>query len=159
MIGRIIKRLKLGRLRRCYRAGAELSRFIAKDIKRDIHVIDSSELEHGYVTARVRTNNVLWISRGIEPEPFGSPEIVNIDKAWSWDGEAWGGKVYERPRIPLLSAGQLMDILLPVFTEATFKGEIINAEHNSWRIEVSNPPKLVEFVWGPLSGFGGMRSQ
>jgi hypothetical protein len=135
----------------------ELSKFIAKDIRRDIRVIDASRVDEGYVTAQVRTTNVLYNGKGIEPEcSFGGPEILNLDQAWDWGGESWGGTDSERPRIPLLTAEHLTEVLLLAFPQATFESEATNPEYGSWRLTMSQFSKVIEFVWGPLSGFGGI---
>lgn len=52
----------LARLRRCllrrkYTAGAQLSQFLAPDVRRDVEIVEASELDAGYVTARMRTWN------------------------------------------------------------------------------------------------------
>ncbi|MEO5914592.1 MAG: hypothetical protein ABIS50_10195 [Luteolibacter sp.] len=157
MIGPIVKRFQLSRRRKIYQIGAELCRFIAKDIKREIRVLDASGIDEGYVVAQVRTQNVLHASVGREPEsPFGDPEILHVDRAWLWGGESWGGAEALRPRIPLITASDLKDLLSSVFPQATFESEITNADFGSWRLTVTQDYKEIEFVWGPLSGFGGI---
>lgn len=38
---------------------------------------------------------------------------------------------------------------------ATVSVESINREYRSWRMVVTTPHRELEFVWGPLTGFGG----
>ena len=85
-------RLKLQRKR--FRVGATFSHFIAKDIRRKVEVVDASEISQGFVTAKIRTWNVLYAIKGIVPQPnFGHPRRIRIDDLWDWDGPVWGGPV------------------------------------------------------------------
>lgn len=80
------------RRRRIYRQGQTLSRFIARDIRRDVMVLADAELEAGFITARIRTVNVLYVSRHLVPyPPFGPPERLAVDQLWNWSGQPWGG--------------------------------------------------------------------
>lgn len=68
--------------------------FLAPDIRRDVEVVDASEIDEGFVNARIRTWNVLYAVRGIaEPPEFGAPRRVAIAELWKWTGESWGGPV------------------------------------------------------------------
>jgi hypothetical protein len=80
--------------RRRYRPGAQVSRFVARDIRRDVEIVDASEVDGGFVTARVRTWNVLYVARGLAPIPqLGPPQRLPIADLWRWDGAPWGGPV------------------------------------------------------------------
>ncbi len=148
---------RLRRLRSTFRAGAEISRFIAKDVRRDIQVLDDSRVDDGYVTARVRTTNVLYVTHNLEAAPeFGAPEILHLDRAWAWGGDSWGGKEPIRLKIPLLTSNALCNALHEQFPRAQLSEEVVNAEHRSWRVTMTVGDKRLEFVWGPLSGFGGI---
>lgn len=46
--------------RRKYTAGAQLSQFLAPDARRDVVIVEASELDDGYVSARIRSWNVLY---------------------------------------------------------------------------------------------------
>ena len=75
-----------------YREGRTLSRFIAKDVRRDILIVSAARAEEGVVTGRVRTANLLYRSAGLVPEPeFGPPQELRIGELWSWTGQPWGG--------------------------------------------------------------------
>ena len=87
------ERYKLRRFRRSFRKGAKLTRFIARDVRRDIEVLDDSRASEGIVVAKVRTMNVLYAAKGLAEEPeFGEPEIVSLSNAWEWNGPHWGGR-------------------------------------------------------------------
>ena len=69
-----------------------LSRFIAPDVRRDIHVIATDRVREGVITARVRTTNVLYVARGLMPAPeFEPPREMRLDEMWQWSGQPWGG--------------------------------------------------------------------
>ena len=55
--------------RRVYRPGRIVSRFLAPDVRRDVEVVDASEIEAGRLIVRSRTWNVLHAIRGLSPEP------------------------------------------------------------------------------------------
>ncbi|HET7499947.1 MAG TPA: hypothetical protein VFK02_03065 [Kofleriaceae bacterium] len=80
--------------RKQYTVGAQLSQFLARDIRRDIEIVETAELEEGFVSARIRTWNVLYVARGMGAIPeFGPPRRVAITDLWKWTGEQWGGPV------------------------------------------------------------------
>ena len=94
MLSELIRRYRLWNHRRTYRAGSVISRFVACDIRRDIEVVDTSEMDNGFITVAIRTWNVLYASKGITPKPeFGEPVRMPIGKLWQWDSPAWGGPV------------------------------------------------------------------
>ena len=80
-------------LRRCrYREGRTLSRFIARDVRREILITSAARVGEGIVTGRVRTTNLLYRSRGLVPEvEFGPPRELRIDEMWHRTGPPWGG--------------------------------------------------------------------
>jgi hypothetical protein len=78
--------------RRRFREGKTLSRFIAFDVRRDIQVVSAARIEDGFITARVRTSNVLYVSRGLTVQPeFEPARELRIDEMWKWTGKRWGG--------------------------------------------------------------------
>ena len=69
-----------------------MSRFIAKDVKREVLVVSNDEIGDGFVTVKMRTNNILYLRGGLTKETdFGPPERVAIDDLWRWSGKSWGG--------------------------------------------------------------------
>jgi hypothetical protein len=77
---------------RRFREGRTLSRFIARDVRRDILIVSAARIDEGIITGRVRTSNVLYISRGLMPEPdFEPPRELRIEDMWRWTGQSWGG--------------------------------------------------------------------
>lgn len=71
-----------------------VSRFVAKDIRRDVNIVDSSNIAKGLITAKLRTWNVLYDINGIEKKPsFEDTQEIEVAKLWNWDGESWGGPV------------------------------------------------------------------
>ena len=78
--------------RRRYREGKTISRFVARDVRRDILIVSAARIDEGIITGRVRTTNVLYLSRGLVPEPeFEAPQELHIEKMWDWTGQSWGG--------------------------------------------------------------------
>ncbi len=78
--------------RRRYREGATLSRFISMDIRRDVLVVSAAKIDDGVIVGRVRTTNVLYLIRGLVPEPEFEPEReLRLDELWRWSGQSWGG--------------------------------------------------------------------
>lgn len=79
-------------LRRTFREHKVLSRFIARDVRRDILVVSTARIEAGIVEGRMRTTNVLYLSQGLVAEPeFEPARDLRIDEMWHWTGESWGG--------------------------------------------------------------------
>jgi hypothetical protein len=75
-----------------FREGRTLSRFIAKDIRREILIVSAAKVEEGIITGRVRTTNVLYASRGLVPMPeFEPARELRINEMWHWTGKSWGG--------------------------------------------------------------------
>ncbi len=85
-----------------------------------------------------------------------STSILHLDRAWAWGGDSWGGKEPIRLKIPLLTSNALCNALHEQFPRAQLSEEVVNAEHRSWRVTMTVGDKRLEFVWGPLSGFGGI---
>lgn len=78
--------------RRRYREGRTLTRFIARDVRRDIQVVSAARLNEGFITARVRTYNVLYVSKGLAGQTgFAPAKEVRFDELWKWTGKSWGG--------------------------------------------------------------------
>lgn len=86
------ERRKLERIRSVLQPGKTVSRFIAKDVRREVLVISNEEIDAGFVTVKIRTNNILYLRGGlIKESDFGPPERVAIDDLWRWTGKSWGG--------------------------------------------------------------------
>lgn len=90
----MLARLRRYLRRRKYTVGAQLTQFLAPDVRRDVEIVEASEIDGGYVRARIRTWNVLHASKGLATVPaFGAPRRVAIDDLWTWTGEPWGGPI------------------------------------------------------------------
>lgn len=64
--------------------GAELTRFVAKDVRKDVLVVDVSRLDEDRLVVRTRTWNVLYVSKDLATvPPYGDPIEVGIDDLWS----------------------------------------------------------------------------
>jgi hypothetical protein len=88
----MFERFQSWRRQRRYREGTTLTRFIARDVRRDILIISAARLDEGIITGRVRTTNVLYVSRGLVPQPDFEPACeLHIDQMWHWTGKSWGG--------------------------------------------------------------------
>lgn len=78
--------------KRRYRVGRTLSGFIARDIRRDVEIVATPRLNEGFITARIRTTNVLYQSKGLVPmSEFESPREIALVDLWNWTGQVWGG--------------------------------------------------------------------
>jgi len=49
--------------------GVTLSKFVAPDVRRDIEVVSAARLHEGFITARVRTTNLLYVARKLAAQP------------------------------------------------------------------------------------------
>ena len=88
----VVEKLRVAQLRSRLRPGRTLSRFVARDVKRDILVVANEEVRDGFVTVRVRTNNILYVTnRLVEEQSFGPPQRMAIANLWKWGGKSWGG--------------------------------------------------------------------
>ena len=88
----IFKRFKHWWRRRRFREGRTLSRFIARDVRREVQIISAAKIDEGIITVQVRTTNVLYLSRGLIPKPeFEPPRELRIAEMWNWTGQSWGG--------------------------------------------------------------------
>lgn len=75
-----------------FREGRTLSRFIARDVRRDIQIVSAARIDDGFITVRVRTSNVLYVSKGLTAKAeFDSPREMRLDEIWTWTGKSWGG--------------------------------------------------------------------
>jgi hypothetical protein len=78
--------------RRKFREGMTISRFIARDVRRDIVIISAARIDEGIITGRVRTTNVLYVANGLMRElEFEPPREIRIEEMWHWTGQSWGG--------------------------------------------------------------------
>lgn len=78
--------------RRVYKPGRVLSRFVAREVKRDVEVISADQIDDGIIVARVRTNNVLYVAKGLtEEDRFCEAVTLEIATMWDWSGKPWGG--------------------------------------------------------------------
>lgn len=89
---RLANKLRLFRQRRVLQEGRVVSRFVARDVRRDVLVMSAARLDEGIITARVRTTNVLYVARGLATAPeFGDPVVLQVSRLWEWSGASWGG--------------------------------------------------------------------
>lgn len=88
----ILKRLQYWFRRWRFREGSILSRFIARDVRREILIVSTERIERGIITGRVRTTNLLYLSGGLISQPeFELARELCIDEMWKWTGQSWGG--------------------------------------------------------------------
>lgn len=77
--------------RRRFREGRTISRFIARDVRRDILVVSATRVDEGIIMGRARTTNVLYLSGGLVGEgEFGPTTELRIEDMWHWTGQSWG---------------------------------------------------------------------
>ncbi len=78
--------------KRRYRVGRTISRFVARDVEREVRVVDVRRLDEGFITVRIRTTNILYRTAGLVPEAELDPPIeIPIVDLWRWTGQPWGG--------------------------------------------------------------------
>src|ERR1700760_2710378 len=88
----IFKTIRLAVRRRRFRSGKTLSRFIARDVRREILIVAAERIDEGIIIGRVRTINVLYLSGDLISRPeFGEKQELRIDEMWNWTGKSWGG--------------------------------------------------------------------
>jgi hypothetical protein len=88
----ILQSLRNWNRRRIYRPGRVISRFVARDVKREVEVVSADQIDDGIIIGRVRTNNVLYVAKGLtEKAGFGEAETLEIATLWNWSGQPWGG--------------------------------------------------------------------
>jgi len=87
-----LERKRKQRICKVFQPGKTISRFIAKDVKREVLVVSADEIDDGFITARVRTNNILYLNKRLTTEQdFGSAQRIAIAELWNWSGKSWGG--------------------------------------------------------------------
>lgn len=75
-----------------FREGRTLSRFVARDVRREIQIVSAARIDDGFITARVRTSNLLYVSKGLTTKPeFEPPREMRLEEIWTWTGKSWGG--------------------------------------------------------------------
>lgn len=61
-------------IRAAFNDGKTLSRFVARDVRREIKVVNIDEIDSGFNIAQIRTNNILYVSKKLAIEqPFAKP--------------------------------------------------------------------------------------
>lgn len=88
----MLERLQRWIRRRRFREGSTVSRFIARDVRRDVRIVSAARIDEGIITGRVRTTNLLYASHGLAPEPeFEAAQELRVEEMWHWTGRSWGG--------------------------------------------------------------------
>lgn len=83
---------RINAIRVAFELDEPLSQFIARDVRREILVINIDEIESGFIVAQARTNNLLYLSKNLtDKSEFGDPERMPIEDMWKWTGQSWGG--------------------------------------------------------------------
>lgn len=59
------------------------------------------------------------------------------------------------PNTPCICSNQFTEEKNKLIPDATLELKPINSDYGSWRLNVTKGKMEMEFVWGPLSGFGG----
>jgi hypothetical protein len=97
--------------RRRFQEGRTLSQFIARDVRRDVLIISAARIDEGIITGCVRTTNVLYVSRGLVPQPeFEPAREFHIDEMWHWTGKSWGGLPGGTSIVVMCMEGQPIDL-------------------------------------------------
>lgn len=91
MLQKLINALRLRFRKRRYREGTTVALWLASDLRRDVEVIDASEIEDGFVTARVRTWCIpLSVKRNPSEPEFSEPQRLRIDDLEDLRSTPWG---------------------------------------------------------------------
>lgn len=92
MLHALLIKFRLWVWKRRYRPGRVITKFLAPDIRRDIEVVDVSQIDAGIISARIRTWNVLYAyRRNSPPPPYEDIREVNIKDLGEWKCESQGG--------------------------------------------------------------------
>ncbi len=59
------------------------------------------------------------------------------------------------PAIPKITAAEMASKIRAFIPDASIATKPINPEYASWELRVTKGNLDIEYVWGPLSGFGG----
>lgn len=88
----LLQRVRNWYRQRQYKPGRVISQFIARDVKREIRIVSIDRINEGLIKGQVRTQNVLYLSKGLEEEQdFGETQVLEVSKMWKWSGQPWGG--------------------------------------------------------------------
>ena len=88
----LFSKIKIWFLKQGYKEGAEISRFIACDVRRTINIISNEKIDDGLITICVKTNNLLYIYKKLAKESdYGHPVEIQVSDIWNWTGKDWGG--------------------------------------------------------------------
>jgi hypothetical protein len=74
-----------------FREGGTISRFIARDVRRDILIVSATRIDEGIITGRVRTTNYFYLSGGAHEPEFEPPRELSIKDMWHWTGQSGVG--------------------------------------------------------------------
>ncbi|HEY2341864.1 MAG TPA: hypothetical protein VGH90_02485 [Chthoniobacteraceae bacterium] len=90
-IRKIFRAIQKWNRHRKFPEGVTLTRFIARDVRREILIVSSRRIDEGVVTARVRTTNVLYRTHGLAAQTdFEPARELCVDQMWNWPGQGWG---------------------------------------------------------------------
>ena len=65
-------------------------------------------------------------------------------------------RLHPMPDIPPIEAPEVEHLIAEIMPDASITTETISPIHGSWRIEIIREGRRFAFVWGPISGFGGI---
>ncbi len=70
-------------LQQRYKKGKSISKFIAHDLRKDIFVVDNSEIVTGYLTIKERIFDVRMLKKhDFQVPQFSLPKKIKIRKIW-----------------------------------------------------------------------------
>jgi hypothetical protein len=91
-IRKIFRAIQKWNRHRRFPEGATLTRFIGRDLRREVQIVSSRRIDEGVVTARVRTTKILNFSRGVATKvAFEPARELCVEQMWDWPGESWDG--------------------------------------------------------------------
>ncbi len=94
-----------------------------------------------------------WTLRREFREP-GDEEPYEYLFEWAREGAPAYPKPKE-PVIPNVTAEEMAAKVRALVPEASIEIRLINPNYSSWELRVKKGKLEIEYVWGPLSGFGG----
>jgi len=153
MLLAILHKLRLWHRKRRYRPGKIITRFVARDIRRDVEVVDASQIERGVIRARTRTWNLLYAAHGVSSKPpFGDVRMIMLRDLWKWSGESWGGPVStsEDGLMPSKPLGELISVLTEARTLLTLPTN--DFSWSSWEGEEASTKEIDALIHSLQAG-------
>ena len=75
----LIQKIRNWYRRRVYKPGTVISRFVARDVRREVKIISVDGIDEDFIVGQVRANNILYLKRGlVQEQRYSDPVSLNI---------------------------------------------------------------------------------